>query len=43
LDCMVTSNPVHLLVSGGQDQEAIPRSIYLMAGRTSQEYNQRKN
>lgn len=43
LNYMVTSNHVHLLVldSGGRD--VIPRSIQLIAGRTGQEYNQRKN
>lgn len=43
LDYMVTSNHVHLLVSGDNDLEAIPGSIQLIAGRTGQEYNQRKN
>jgi len=39
---MVTSNHVHLLVkdTGG---EAIAQSMQLIAGRTAQEYNQRKN
>jgi REP element-mobilizing transposase RayT len=41
LDYMVTSNHVHLLVSGGKDPEVIPRSRQLIAGRTGQEYNQR--
>jgi putative transposase len=39
---MVTSNHIHLLVVGNKDQEVIPRSIQLIAGRTGQEYNQRK-
>jgi REP element-mobilizing transposase RayT len=41
LDYMVTSNHVHLLVkdTGG---EAIAQSMQLIAGRTAQEYNQRK-
>jgi len=43
LDYMVTSNHVHLLVFGGKNQEAIPKSMQLIAGRTGQEYNQRKN
>ena len=32
-----------LLVSSGQDQEVIPKSVQLLSGRTGQEYNQRKN
>jgi len=42
LDYVVTSNHVHLLVkdSGG---DAIAHSMQLIAGRTAQEYNQRKN
>ena len=39
---MVTSNHIHLLVMGGKDPEVIPKSIQLIAGRTAQEYNQRK-
>lgn len=41
LDYMVTSNHVHLLVYG-EDTVTIPRSMQLIAGRTGQEYNQRK-
>jgi putative transposase len=42
LNYTVTSNHVHLLVkdTGG---ETIARSMQLIAGRTAQEYNQRKN
>jgi putative transposase len=42
LDYMVTSNHVHLLVedTGG---DLIAQSMQLIAGRTAQEYNQRKN
>lgn len=43
LDYMVTSNHIHLLVSSGKDQEVILKSIQLIAGRTGQAYNQRKN
>ena len=43
LDYMVTFNHVHLLVSGDHDHEVIPQSMQLIAGRTGQEYNQRKN
>jgi putative transposase len=39
---MITSNHIHLLVVGDKDQEVIPKSIQLIAGRTGQEYNQRK-
>jgi len=39
---MVTSNHIHLLVIGDKDQMVIPKSIQLIAGRTGQEYNQRK-
>ena len=39
---MVTSNHIHLLVVGNKDQEVIPKSMQLIAGRTGQEYNQRK-
>jgi len=42
LNYTVTSNHVHLLVYGGEDREAIPRSMQLVAGRTAQEYNRRK-
>jgi putative transposase len=42
LNYMITSNHIHLLVVGGKDQEVIPKSIQLIAGRTGQEYNQRK-
>jgi REP element-mobilizing transposase RayT len=42
LNYMVTSNHVHLLLydSGGRDM--IPKSVQLVAGRTGQQYNQRK-
>ncbi|MGH7848128.1 MAG: transposase [Candidatus Binatia bacterium] len=42
LNYMVTSNHVHLLVKDTAD-EVIAQSIQLIAGRTAQEYNQRKN
>jgi putative transposase len=38
---MVTSNHIHLLVLDN-GEEVIPRAIQLVAGRTGQEYNQRK-
>jgi len=33
---------VHLLVHGHENKDVIPRSLQLIAGRTGQEYNQRK-
>lgn len=43
LNYMVTSNHIHLLVlDRGNSRDTIPRSIQLIAGRTGQEYNQRK-
>ena len=42
LNYIVTSNHIHLLaIDTGKD--VIPKSIQLIAGRTGQEYNQRKN
>ena len=43
LNYIVTSNHIHLLVMDDGDRETIPRSMQLIAGRTGQEYNQRKN
>ena len=42
LDYMVTSNHIHLLVYDHAGRDVIPKSIQLLAGRTGQEYNQRK-
>ena len=42
LNYIVTSNHIHLLVSGDGDRDTIPRSIQLLAGKTGQEYNLRK-
>jgi len=42
LDYMVTSNHIHLLVLDN-GEEVIPRSIQLIAGKTGQEYNHRKD
>jgi hypothetical protein len=39
---MVTSNHIHLLVQDNGKRDTIPNSIQLIAGRTGQEYNQRK-
>ena len=39
----VTSNHIHLPVVGNDDRDVIPNSVKLIAGRTGQEYNQRKN
>lgn len=43
LNYVVTSNHIHLLVMDDGARETIPRSMQLVAGRTGQEYNQRKN
>jgi len=42
LNYVVTSNHVHLIVYDKDGGETIPKSIQLLAGRTGQEYNQRK-
>jgi len=43
LNYMVTSNHVHLIVVDTGGRDVIPKSMQLVAGRTGQEYNQRKN
>jgi REP element-mobilizing transposase RayT len=43
LNYMVTSNHVHLLVVDDGERDVIPKSMQLVAGRTGQEYNQRKD
>jgi len=43
LNYIVTSNHIHLPVVDDGDRDVIPRSVQLVAGRTGQEYNQRKN
>ena len=43
LNYMVTSNHIHLLVVDTGKKDVIPKSMQLVAGRTGQEYNQRKN
>ncbi len=43
LNYAVTSNHIHLLVKDGKEREVIPETMQLIAGRTGQEYNQRKN
>jgi len=42
LNYAVTSNHIHLLVVDDGERDMIPRSLQLVAGRTAQEYNQRK-
>jgi REP element-mobilizing transposase RayT len=42
LNYMVTSNHIHLLVRDMGSRDVIPKSMQLIAGRTGQEYNQRK-
>ncbi|MDY6951464.1 MAG: transposase, partial [Thermodesulfobacteriota bacterium] len=43
LNYAVTSNHIHLLVQDDRGHEVLPRTMQLVAGRTGQEYNQRKN
>jgi putative transposase len=43
LNYMVTSNHVHLLVVDDGERGVIPNSMQLVAGRTGQEFNQRKS
>ena len=43
LNYAVTSNHIHLLVVGDNQRDVIPNSIKLVAGRTGQEFNQRKS
>jgi putative transposase len=40
---MITSNHIHLLVADDGGRDVIPSSMQLVAGRTGQEYNQRKS
>ena len=42
LNYMATSNHIHLLVIDNGKRGVIPKSMQLVAGRTAQEYNQRK-
>jgi putative transposase len=42
LDYRVTSNHIHLLVYDRQRREVIPHSLQVVAGRSGQLYNQRK-
>jgi len=43
LNYMITSNHIHLLVVDDGDRDVIPNSMQLVAGRTGQEYNRRKD
>jgi putative transposase len=43
LNYMVTSNHIHLMVLDNGKRDTIPKSLQLIAGRTGQEFNQRKN
>jgi len=43
LNYMITSNHVHLLVVDDGERDVIPNSMQLVAGRTGQEFNQRKD
>ena len=40
---MVTSTRIHLLVVDDGDGDVIPRTMQRVAGRTGQEFNQRKD
>lgn len=42
LNYAVTSNHIHLLVQDAHEREVLPKTMQLVAGRTAQEYNQRK-
>jgi len=42
LNYTVTSSHIHLLVVDGKAADTIPRSLQLIAGRTGQQYNRRK-
>ena len=42
LNYVVTCNHIHLIVYEKDNEETIPKSIQLLAGRTGQEFNQRK-
>ena len=42
LNYMVTSNHIHLLVYDSNGADVIPKSMQLVAARTAQEYNNRK-
>ena len=42
LNYTVTSNHIHLIVQNDTSGQQIPQSVQLVAGRTGQEYNQRK-
>jgi putative transposase len=43
LNYAVTSNHIHLLIKDNKGQDVLPQTIQLIAGRTGQEYNQRKD
>jgi len=42
LNFIVTSNHIHLIVLADNGNDAIPRAMQLIAGRSGQEYNRRK-
>src|SRR3989304_7544467 len=43
LNYTVTSNHVHLVIRDNKGEGVIPQTMQLIAGRTGQEYNQRKD
>ena len=42
LNYVATPNHIHLIVNDKDGRDTIPKSVQLLAGRTSQEYNRRK-
>jgi putative transposase len=42
LNYVITSNHIHLLLYDKGTEQAIPRTLQLIAGRTGQEFNRRK-
>jgi len=43
LNYVATSNHIHLLIIDGDDAEVVPKNLQLLAGKTAQEFNRRKN
>jgi putative transposase len=43
LNYTVTSNHIHLIIKDDKGEEVMPQTMQLIAGRTGQEYNQRKD
>jgi putative transposase len=43
LNYVATSNHYHIILKDDSEDRIIPQAIGLVAGRTAQEYNRRKN